>query len=135
MEYISEARYAANRLRVRLEQDYRSTEDPQITGRYLDVKDTIWALKEAAREAEQWIDRFKVASKGRLLTNWDLRSNEDRRWLDSTTLSRPVDCHTCGHTMTTEGDFARHYVIPDLRHPNLGHCWTKEGDKRMEGQA
>lgn len=130
MEHASEARYAANRLRVKLEGDYRTPKDPQVSARYSDLKDTLWALRQAAREAQYWIDRFRVANRGRLLTKWDLSSDEDRRWMQATLLSRTVTCHTCDHPMVTEADFAKHYVVEDPDHPGLGYCWTKEGDRR-----
>ncbi len=31
-------------------------------------------------------------------------------------------CSGCGEVLHTEGDFARHYLIPDATYKNLGNC-------------
>ncbi len=36
--------------------------------------------------------------------------------------NRHGHCSGCGHIMLTEGDFARHYLIPDAQYKNLGNC-------------
>lgn len=37
-------------------------------------------------------------------------------------------CTGCGELLATEGDFARHYTIPDTRYLNLGDCPNKGFD-------
>lgn len=34
-------------------------------------------------------------------------------------------CSACGTHLETEGDFARHFEVPDLRYLNLGDCPVK----------
>lgn len=33
-----------------------------------------------------------------------------------------LDCSGCGTRLATEGDFARHFTVPDSRYLNLGEC-------------
>lgn len=33
-----------------------------------------------------------------------------------------LTCDGCGAELETEGDFARHFTIPDSRYLNLGNC-------------
>jgi hypothetical protein len=40
--------------------------------------------------------------------------------LDRTTFGGKCTC--CGEALETEGDFARHFVVPDVRYLNLGGC-------------
>lgn len=40
--------------------------------------------------------------------------------LDRTKFGHP--CAGCGAELATEGDFARHFAIPDTRYLNLGYC-------------
>lgn len=35
------------------------------------------------------------------------------------------ECHGCGLLLKTEGDFARHFTVPDARYLNLGECPDK----------
>jgi hypothetical protein len=55
-------------------------------------------------------------------------------WLETTPLwapgsfaAQPMRCGTCGTELPTEAAFAQHYVVPDPRYLNLGHCPTKDG--------
>src|SRR4051812_18925499 len=33
-----------------------------------------------------------------------------------------LTCTGCGQKLDTEGDFARHFIVPDSRYLNLGDC-------------
>lgn len=57
-------------------------------------------------------------------TKWDLSSTRDRVALDATRFGAP--CSGCGLGLATEGDFARHFVLGDVRFLNLGWCPVKE---------
>lgn len=57
------------------------------------------------------------------LTKWDLLSDEERVWATKTSFGQ--DCTSCGLVLETEADFARHFIVPDLRYFNLGTCPTK----------
>jgi len=37
----------------------------------------------------------------------------------------PMKFVRCREVLRTEGDFARHFVVPDERYLNLGNCPTK----------
>lgn len=37
-----------------------------------------------------------------------------------------LKCGGCGTLLVTEGDFARHFTIPDPRFLNLGNCPEKD---------
>lgn len=37
-----------------------------------------------------------------------------------------IHCGTCGQRFETELDFMKHYVVPDERYYNLGHCGKLE---------
>lgn len=127
---VREAQYAANRLRSRLDDEITETKDTSSVASLIELRDARWALRKAMKAIDAWEDRFRVATKGRLLTKWDLSGEEDRKWMERTNLHHPVTCHTCDHPIVTEADFAKHYVVGDLRYTNLGSCWTKEGDIR-----
>lgn len=58
-----------------------------------------------------------------LRTKWDLIDSEMQRGLRATKCDRR--CSGCGVYLTTEEDFARHYVIPNERFLNLGECPNK----------
>jgi hypothetical protein len=34
-------------------------------------------------------------------------------------------CSGCGEFLATEEDFAKHYTVPDVQYPSLGHCPNK----------
>ena len=38
-----------------------------------------------------------------------------------------LNCSGCGEYLETEGDFARHFYIPDIQYLNLGRCPVKDG--------
>jgi len=62
-------------------------------------------------------------------TKADLISAEELDALDRTPTSRhngePMKCVRCRVELATEGDFARHFLIPDERYLNLGICPSK----------
>ena len=53
-------------------------------------------------------------------TKADLISAEQLDALDRTPFGG--SCASCGEILVTEGDFARHFLIPDERYLNLGEC-------------
>ena len=62
-------------------------------------------------------------------TKWDLITAAERRALDATPFSDGTKgCSVCHTPLPTEGDVARHYLVPDLRYKNLGECPTKWDD-------
>ena len=62
-------------------------------------------------------------------TKWDLITPQERRALDATAFSDGTKgCSVCHTPLPTEGDFARHYLVPDRRYKNLGGCPTKWDD-------
>lgn len=63
-------------------------------------------------------------------TKADLISAQDLATLDRMCImprpnGEPMKCVRCGEILHTEGDFARHFVVPDERYLNLGNCPTK----------
>jgi hypothetical protein len=63
------------------------------------------------------------------LQKWDLITPQERRALDATAFSDGTKgCSVCHTPLPTEGDFARHYLVPDRRYKNLGECPTKWDD-------
>lgn len=58
-------------------------------------------------------------------TKWDLIDELERASLEKTPFGHP--CTGCGEVLATEGDFARHFFVPDPRYKNLGWCPVKEG--------
>jgi hypothetical protein len=63
------------------------------------------------------------------VTKWDLISDGERAVLDATPcrdeVGRPLRCSGCREQLPTEGAFARHFVLRDRRHLNLGDCPIK----------
>jgi hypothetical protein len=58
-------------------------------------------------------------------TKWDHLSETEREALDATPLNIP--CSGCGKNLSTEGDFARHFVLLYGRqYLNLGRCPNKD---------
>lgn len=53
-------------------------------------------------------------------TKADMISPEHLADLDTQRFDRP--CAGCGEHLGTEGDFARHFKVPDERYKNLGYC-------------
>jgi len=41
-------------------------------------------------------------------------------WMKRTPFGQP--CSGCGAALATEADFAKHFVVTDLRLLNIGHC-------------
>ncbi|MDH6462078.1 hypothetical protein M2302_002253 [Micromonospora sp. A200] len=62
-------------------------------------------------------------------TKWDLISDADRDALDRTPFTRwdgtPGECSGCGEELPTEGAFARHFLLYNRVHLNLGYCPRK----------
>ena len=54
-------------------------------------------------------------------TKWDLLSDGERIAYENTDFNNY--CSTCGHYLATEADFAKHYVVSDVRYFNLGSCY------------
>lgn len=128
---VREVQYAANRLSARL-RDELLTLDTSGIASLIELRDASWAMRQAVQAINDWQDRFKVATKGRLLTKWDLSGENERQWMERTNLHRPVNCHTCDALIITEAHFAKHYIVEDVRYPGLGYCWTKEGARRAD---
>lgn len=61
------------------------------------------------------------------LTKWDLLSDYERKIYSETpfTANGTGLCSTCGEKLNTEADFAKHYIITDIRYLNLGYCSKK----------
>lgn len=47
-------------------------------------------------------------------------ANRELRGLEITRCG--LTCSGCGTYLETEADFAKHFVIPDIRYLNLGNC-------------
>lgn len=50
-------------------------------------------------------------------SDWDPETGE--------TSYRPGRCSGCGHPLPNEAEFAKHFVVDDIRYLNLGHCPDK----------
>lgn len=55
-----------------------------------------------------------------LFTKADLITTYELKLLDGTECG--LLCDRCREHLPTEGDFARHFVIPDAKYLNLGDC-------------
>lgn len=55
-----------------------------------------------------------------LLTKWDLLSTEEKVQYTKTAFG--FECTNCDELLVTEADFAKHFVIDNVQHFNLGHC-------------
>lgn len=58
-----------------------------------------------------------------MVTKWDLIDDDARTALDNTSCN--VHCSGCDKLLATEGDFARHFRLLDVRYLNLGSCPEK----------
>jgi hypothetical protein len=64
-------------------------------------------------------------------TEADLQAQKDYiRYLENTECVRDeggehISCDRCRTEFGTEADFAKHYLVPDERYPNLGNCPTR----------
>lgn len=85
---------------------------------------------ESTRYAEVILGRVRVVREiqvdhGAPYTKWDFLTDAERKELDAAPFKDgDGSCGRCGEALPTEGHFARHYVIPDLRYLNLGCCPT-----------
>jgi hypothetical protein len=74
-------------------------------------------------------ERYRIqAAKGYYnTTKADLVTEEHLRQLDAT----PADfqCSECNRPLKTEGEFARHFYVPDVQYVNLGSCPDGRGSK------
>jgi hypothetical protein len=66
----------------------------------------------------------------RRLTKWDRISEAERTLLNLTTCG--AVCSGCETPLATEGDFARHFIVPDSRYLNVGYC-PEKGPIREDG--
>lgn len=57
-------------------------------------------------------------------TKTDLLSDDQMEGLDATPWG--LTCSGCDTLLVTEGDFARHFVLPDATFLNLGECPNTE---------
>jgi len=58
------------------------------------------------------------------VTKWDALNEREREEMRQ---QRYGDkCSGCQTWLETEADFAKHYVLDDMRYLNLGHCPSKE---------
>jgi hypothetical protein len=80
-------------------------------------------------DAIQAADRIEAIPPGQQVTKWDIIGDRERIQLDRTPFLMwegheqvPGRCLTCGADIDTEGKFARHYVLDNIDHKNLGHC-------------
>lgn len=83
----------------------------------------------------QAAQRIEALRPEQQVTKWDIIGDRERGELDRTPFQMsqgdeqvPGRCGTCGADTSTEGMFARHYVLDDIRFKNLGHC--PNGDNR-----
>ena len=56
-------------------------------------------------------------------TKWDCVDDATRTRLNAERCD--IRCAGCNELLTTEGDFARHFLVPDVRYMNLGYCPNK----------
>lgn len=77
----------------------------------------------------QAAQRIEALKPGQRVTKWDVIGDRERGQLDRTSFLMwdgdvrvPGVCSTCGTDIGTEGEFARHFVLDDIRHKNLGRC-------------
>jgi hypothetical protein len=54
------------------------------------------------------------------LTKWDFLMAENRIGLDQTPLN--VRCAACEEPFRSEGEYARHYIVPNPLYLNIGYC-------------
>lgn len=59
-------------------------------------------------------------------TKWDLLDGVERADADATPSGVADGCSGCGADVSTEGRFARHFILVDLRFWNLGECPDKQ---------
>lgn len=104
----------------RLEHDFDPATGP--AARWQEVRDLLWAAQSISRLIPGWQSNWKLHHK-HPVTKWDLITDRERDSLDRTPFNG--NCGSCGEHLLTEGQFARHYVVPDLQYPNLGTCWKK----------
>jgi hypothetical protein len=84
------------------------------------------ALRHAARSvawaADLWQKAWRLAHVGQVVTKWDLLNERERAALDATPYPHGDSCSECGERFATEGDFARHFTVPNPHLPNIGEC-------------
>lgn len=80
-------------------------------------------------DAVQVAERIEALKSDQPVTRWDIISDRERAELDRTPFMMwegakqvPGQCRGCGADVDTEGKFARHYVVDDIRYSRLGHC-------------
>lgn len=69
------------------------------------------------------ITRLEIIDVPEKITKWDLLSEEEKESYKNTPFGNGIRaCSRCQTPLPTEADFAKHYIIDDLRYINLGHC-------------
>lgn len=67
-------------------------------------------------------ERHRIArERNGFVTKADLITPESLADLDNVTIDE-TECVGCGIALKSEGDFARHFIVDDVRYVNLGHC-------------
>lgn len=99
--------------------------------RYLDVVELrrrATALRYQAENQATWMaEELNKQARNGEITRWDLMSDRERQIMDLTpfTANAVGLCSVCDTPLRTEGDYARHFPISDVRYPNLGSCPNK----------
>lgn len=87
-----------------------------------------YTLKAVMRDGLVYVTR-EIVGLTFPCSKWDLLSDSEKRAYENTTLTKEgtaVECTGCGEELTTEADFAKHFVIDNLHYLNLGHCPKKK---------
>lgn len=99
-------------------------ETPGCEPRWVEATHLAWALRDLLHAVHEYQGEFRRQNADKPLTRWDLEGNRTREQLERTPAGAP-GCLSCGQEFSTDGDFWRHYTVPDLNYPNLGNCWKK----------
>jgi len=65
-----------------------------------------------------------VTTKADLITAEELAELDRTPFLDHN--GQPGRCSICQTELPTEGDFARHFTVPDPNYKNLGYCPNRD---------
>jgi len=99
---------------------------PQSDPRYLEVDRLRIAASRLSSATDRWVKEKRRDHYQGTSTRWDLMTDADRAsaetqpWADGS-----ATCSGCDFEIFTEADFYKHFIIPDLRHYNLGYCPVK----------
>ncbi len=94
------------------------------SARWEDVLQLNWKARSLLHATEEW-QRIWKRQQVHPVTKWDLISDRQRDFFEQTLLGRVIDCKSCGHSLATEADFAKHFVVTNIDYTNLGTCWTR----------